>query len=653
MTRALPNLTVLTLTLLSLSNAATLDVRIIETTDLHSNMMDFDYYKDQPTDKFGLTRTATLINVARKEQSNTVLVDNGDLIQGSPMGDYVAADGLKSNAIHPVYKAMNHLNYTVGSLGNHEFNYGLDYLKSALGGAEFPYINANIYDAKTDQPYFKQYIIVETPVKDRDNKQHTIRIGYIGFVPPQIMQWDKNHLAGKVYTKDITETARQLVPKMREEGADIVVAIAHSGVSSDPYTAMAENSVYYLSEVAGIDAIMFGHSHAVFPSKDFATLPKANIEQGTLNGVPVVMPGQWGDHLGVIDLVLEGETGHWKVTRGHAEARPIFDAVTKKPRVGADPDLIKVLHEDHENTKRFVGQPIGKSGQDIYSYLALVQDDASTQIVSEAQKEYVLYHIQGDPDLANIPVLSAIAPFKAGGRKNDPANFVEIHQGALSFRNAADLYLYANTLSVVKVSGTEVKEWLECSAGLFNQIDVNITKPQALINWDGFRTYNFDVIDGVNYEIDVTQPARYDTDCRLKDDKSERIRHLTYKGQPLLPDQQFLIATNNYRANTGRFAGTGATRVVFNSPDAVRSIVADYIQTQTKTHGHIDPKPDQNWRLARIEGKVALDIRFETSPTQQAEAFIQGKANYPMTRLGQDEIGFAIYRINLQDAFKQ
>ena len=171
--------------------AATVDLRIMETTDLHSNMMDFDYYKDSATEKFGLVRTASLINAARSEATNSVLVDNGDLIQGSPLGDYVASHGLKKGEVHPVYKALNTLDYAVGNLGNHEFNYGLDFLQKALAGAKFPYVNANIIDVNTKKPLFTPYIIKDTQVKDKDGKAHTLRIGYIGFVPPQIMTWDK------------------------------------------------------------------------------------------------------------------------------------------------------------------------------------------------------------------------------------------------------------------------------------------------------------------------------------------------------------------------------------------------------------------------------------------------------------------------------
>ncbi|ELY6211012.1 bifunctional 2',3'-cyclic-nucleotide 2'-phosphodiesterase/3'-nucleotidase [Cronobacter dublinensis] len=628
-------------------NAATVDLRILETTDLHSNMMDFDYYKDAPTEKFGLVRTASLINAARQEAVNSVLVDNGDLIQGSPLGDYMAAKGLKDGDVHPVYKAMNTLDYAVGNLGNHEFNYGLDYLHKALAGANFPYVNANIIDAKTQKPLFTPYLIKETQVKDKDGKPHTLKIGYIGFVPPQIMTWDKANLSGKVTVNDITETARKYVPQMRAEGADLVVVVAHSGLSAEPYKALAENSVYYLSQVPGVDAILFGHAHAVFPGKDFATVKGADIAQGTLNGVPAVMPGMWGDHLGIVDLVLNNDDGKWKVTQSKAEARPIYDAQAKKSLAAEDQNLVKVLKADHDATRDFVGQPVGKSADPMYSYLALVQDDPTVQVVNNAQKAYVEHFIQGDPDLAQSPVLSAAAPFKVGGRKNDPASFVEVEKGQLTLRNAADLYLYPNTLVVVKATGAEVKEWLECSAGQFNQIDVNSAKPQPLLNWDGFRTYNFDVIDGVKYQIDVTQPAKYDGECQTVNPKAERITHLTFNGKPIDPNATFLVATNNYRAYGGKFAGTGDSHIAFASPDENRAVLAAWIGAETKRAGEIHPAADNNWRLAPINSRQKLDIRFETSPSDKAAAFIKEKAQYPMKKVGNDDIGFAVYQLDL------
>ncbi|HDY7742210.1 2',3'-cyclic-nucleotide 2'-phosphodiesterase [Vibrio vulnificus] len=628
--------------------AETIKLRIIETTDIHTNVMDYDYYKDKPSQQIGLTRAATLVKQARGEVVNSVLVDNGDLIQGSPMGDYMAAKGIKAGEVHPVYKAMSQLSYDVGNIGNHEFNYGLEFLAETINDADFPYVSANVFDKKTGKHYFKPYIIKDHTFKDVNGEEHTIKVGYIGFVPPQIMVWDKKNLEGKVFAKDIKATAEELVPQMKKEGADVIVAIPHSGVSSDPYKIGAENSVYYLSEVDGIDAIAFGHSHAVFPGKGFDNIQGVDNQAGTINGVAAVMPGRWGSHVGVIDLELQQKQGKWTVVKGQTEARPIFDKTTKKPLVDADAAMVKALEADHKGTREFVNQPIGKANDVMYSFLALVQDDPTVQIVNLAQKDYVERFIQGDPDLAGLPVLSAAAPFKAGGRKNDPANFTEVESGQLTFRNAADLYLYPNTLVAMKVTGHEVKEWLECSAGQFKQIDVSSTAPQSLIDWDGFRTYNFDVIDGVNYQIDVTKPAKYDGDCKVINADSERVIGLTYQGKPIDVKQTFIIATNNYRAYSNKFPGTGSEFVAFDSPDENRTVVANYISRVSQEKGEVTPSADNNWTFAPIKSDKALDIRFETSPSDKAAQFIKEKGIYPMKQIATDDVGFAVYQLDLQ-----
>ena len=635
------------LTLAGPAMADTIKLRIIETTDIHTNVMDYDYYKDQPSQQIGLSRAATLVKQAREEAVNSVLVDNGDLIQGSPMGDYMAAKGINAGEIHPVYKAMNQLDYDVGNIGNHEFNYGLEFLKNSIDGANFPYVSANVFDKKTGEHYFKPYLIKTHTFKDTDGQSHEIKVGYIGFVPPQIMVWDKKNLEGKVFAEDITETAKKLVPQMKKEGADVIVAIPHSGISTDPYKLGAENSVYYLTEVEGIDAIAFGHSHAVFPGKDFAKLQGVDTAKGTINGVTAVMPGRWGSHVGVMDLMLKEKDGKWQVVEGQSEARPIFDKANKKSLAEADKGIVDALVDDHKGTREFVNQPIGKANDVMYSFLALVQDDPTIQIVNLAQKDYVERFIQGDPDLEGIPVLSAAAPFKVGGRKDDPNGFTEVESGQLTFRNAADLYLYPNTLVAMKVKGKEVHEWLECSAGQFNHIDVNSTKPQSLINWDSFRTYNFDVIDGVNYQIDVTQPPKYDADCKVINPDSQRIVNLTYNGKPVVPKQDFIIATNNYRAYSATFPGTGPDFIAFDSPDENRSVVATYISRISKEQGEVTPSADNNWSFAPIKSDNKLDVRFETSPSDKAAQFIKEKGQYPMKRVATDEVGFAIYQIDL------
>lgn len=623
------------------------DLRIVATTDVHSFLTDFDYYKDAPTEKFGFTRAASLIRQARSEVKNSVLVDNGDLIQGNPIADYQAAQGYKEGKSNPAVDCLNAMHYEVGTLGNHEFNYGLDYLADCIKQAKFPIVNANVVKVGTEEPYFTPYVIQEKSVVDNHGKTHKLKIGYIGFVPPQIMVWDKANLQGKVETRDIVKTAQKYVPEMKKKGADIVVALAHTGPSDEPYQEGAENSAFYLADVPHIDAVIFGHSHRLFPNKEFAKSPNADIVNGTVKGVPESMAGYWANNISVVDLGLTEHKGKWIVTSGKAILRPIYDAENKKALAENDPEITALLKPVHEATRKFVSQPIGKATDNMYSYLALVQDDPTIQIVNQAQKAYVEKVASSVAEMAGLPILSAGAPFKAGGRKNDPTGYTEVNKGELTFRNAADLYLYPNTLVVVKATGEQLKEWLECSAGMFKQIDPTNDKPQSLIDWEGFRTYNFDVIDGVNYEYDLTKPARYDGECKLINPESHRVVNLTYQGKPVDPKAEFLIATNNYRAYGNKFPGTGDKHIVYASPDESRQILADYIKATSEKEGSVNPNADKNWRFVPITGNDKLDVRFETSPSEQAAKFITEKAQYPMKQVGTDEIGFAVYQIDL------
>ena len=183
---------------------------------------------------------------------------------------------------------------------------------------------------------------------------------------------------------------------------------------------------------------------------------------------------------------------------------------------------------------------------------------------------------------------------------------------------------------------------------MYNQIDVNSRQPQALFNWDGFRTYNFDVFDEVSYQIDVTQPARYDGECSMVHPGAQRIQSLSYKNKPLDPNADFLVAVNNYRAYTGKFAGTGEKNVVISSPDEVRSIIAQYIEKKTQQQGAYTPEKRTSWRIAKINADHPLDIRIETSPGNGVADYIKDNAAHPMTLVGKDDIGFAIYKIDLQ-----
>ncbi len=616
-------------------------LRLMETSDLHVNMVNYDYYADKPTDEYGFAKTASLINAARKEAKNSLLFDNGDLLQGNPLGDYVAkVNPLKPGETHPVYKAMDLMNYDAGGVGNHEFNYGLDFLKLAEKGANFPIVNANIYkddgdkDESNDVNYFTPYTILDKKVIDENGQEQTVKVGVIAFAPPQIMQWDSANLDGKVITKDIIETAKKFVPQMKKEGADVIVAIPHSGFEDIPQTELMENSVLYLSQVEGIDAIMFGHAHKTFPSAEFKGKKGVDLDKGTINGVPSVEPGYWGDHLGIIDLDLEKVDGKWKVSGSKTETRAVYDVATKKALVDADQKIVDAVKAEHDATVEYVRGPVGETTAPINSYFALVQDDPSIQIVTNAQKWYVEKNLKGT-EYENLPVLSAGAPFKAGGRSG-ASYYTNIPAGTIAIKNVSDLYVYPNTVHAVVVNGEELKNWLEWSAGQFNQIDPSKTTEQPLINND-FPTYNYDVIDGVTYQIDVTQPNKYDLKGNVVNKDASRITNLQYNGKPIDLKQKFVVATNNYRASSSKLANPDGKRIIMAAPDENRQVIIDYIR-DNKT---INPSADNNWSFAPVDKK--LNVTFTSSP--DAKDLVAKSKN--MTFVGAGENGFATYGLDL------
>lgn len=628
------------------------ELRIMETTDIHTNLLDFDYYKNATAPKLGLAKTATLVKEARAQVDNSVLVDNGDLIQGTPLGTYKAKiDPLEDGEVHPAIKAMNLMGYDMATLGNHEFNYGLDYLDEVYDDADFSFVNANVYvddhdnDPTNDVNKYTPYKIVEKKVKDENGKTAVIKIGYIGFVPPQINEWDKANLDGKVITKNVVESAERFVPRMKEEGADVIVAMAHSGFSSNETN--TEDTVYALSKVDGIDAITFSHTHKVFPAANEASLdglfkgadgkplPGVNNAKGTINGVAAVQAGYGGGALGIIDLTLQKVKGKWSVSDSQSSTRAI-DAV--KP----DEKIVQAVKADHDATIEYVNTPIGTTTDDIYSYFALVQDDPSIQVVTNAQKWYVEKYIGlNKPELKDLPILSVGAPFKAG--RNGVDEYTEIKKGDLTIRSAGDLYLYDNTLKAVKVKGSVVKEWIEMTAGKFNLIDPSKTTAQELLN-PSFPVYNFDVIDGVTYQIDVTQPAKYGTTGTLVNPESSRVVNLEYNGEPVDPEQDFIVVTNNYRAGGGgNFPGLKGSELVVDSADENRQILMDYISEVKE----ITPTADNNWSIAPISGDV--NVTFTTSP--KAEQYIG--ENSPFSYTGKtDSKGFGIFNINLNRGVK-
>ncbi|GFE65600.1 bifunctional 2',3'-cyclic-nucleotide 2'-phosphodiesterase/3'-nucleotidase [Litoreibacter roseus] len=619
-------------------------LRIMETTDLHVHVFPYDYYADKPRDTVGLARTASIIEAIRAEATNSLLIDNGDFLQGNPMGDYIAYErGMKEGDAHPIITAMNTLGFDASTLGNHEFNYGLDFLSKSLAGADFPIVSANVIKTlgsspTQDETFIPPYVILDHTVTDGSGADHQIRVGLIGFVPPQIMIWDRRHLEGNVQARDIIETAQAYVPQMKEQGADLIIALSHSGIGPAQHSDGMENASVPLAALDGIDAVLTGHHHQVFPSSSYDGIAGVDTAAGTIHGKPAAMGGFWGSHLGLIDLMIEQSGNAWKIVNHTSEARPISERNEDRSitaLVDSDEAVLDSVRAEHEATLAYVRRAVGKTDAPLHSYFALVADDPSVQIVSIAQSWYIAQMLAGT-EYADLPLLSAAAPFKAGGR-GGAEYYTDVPKGDVAIKNVSDLYLYPNTARAVLITGAQVKDWLERSAGIFNQIAPG-EADQVLLNPD-FPSYNFDVVDGVTYEIDLRQPSKFDEKGGLINPDANRIQNLQYNGAPIDPEAQFVVATNNYRAGGGGdFPGAGGDTIIFEGPDTNRDVIVRYIVEQ----GTISPRADANWTFAPMPNTSVL---FDTGPS--AAEYVETVEGVDIEPAGDGPDGFSRFRIAL------
>jgi 2',3'-cyclic-nucleotide 2'-phosphodiesterase / 3'-nucleotidase len=596
-----------------------LDLRLMQTTDLHAHIMAYDYLADRPTDRTGLVRLASLIRSARAEQDNSILLDTGDLLQGTILGD-VHATGSKTRASgpHPMIAVMNSLCYDAGTLGNHDFNYGLPFLVETLQQAGFPVVCANVArqlgdTASTDITLFPPWTILARKLRDHCGEWHDLKIGLIGLLPPQIDIWERAHLEGHLHTRDMLEAARAHLPAMRAAGADIVILLCHSGIAPDTGTKRTENAALQLAALSEVDVVLCGHQHQMFPGPDFEGIVGVDAKAGTLHGKPAVMAGFWGSHLGVIDLKLAKGHHGWQIIGHQSSLRPIFepqDHAGQGRALVADDAAVATLTQDaHDRTLTHMRRPVGHSSKPLHSFFALVADDPSLQLVAEAQRARVAKLLEGTPH-ADLPLLSAVAPFKAGGLAG-PAHFTDVPAGPLSMRNLADLYLFPNRLSAVAVTGAALADWLEHAAGQFCLIRKG--QRDQMLRDTSIPCHNFDVICGLRYVIDPSVPPRFAPDGQLLNPDAWRVHDITWNNLPVLPDQSFVVATNSYRASGGGFACSLAMTEIPLDPqlghgsETIREVLAAYISR----HPVITPHTTPVWRFASLPGTTAL---FDSAP---------------------------------------
>ncbi len=526
------------------TNTARTQITILATTDMHGNILPVDYYANKP-DARGLAAAATIIKQARKENPKLLLLDSGDTIQGTPLAYY---HNKKNNQpLDPMMLAMNALHYDAMAVGNHEYNFGLNVLGKARREANFPWLSANTYKKGTDQTAYDPYLVKEV---------NGVRVGILGLTTPGIPSWEnQENYAGLEFRETVAE-AKKWVRVLREkERVDVVVIAMHMGMEEDlrtgkidPGQVKNENAAVSIAEqVPGVDVILMGHTHREVPSV-------------YINGVLLTQADKWARRVARVDLYLEQESTsdanngvRWRVAAKSARTIPIDE------RVKPDEEISKLVAPYDRETQGWLGRVIGESSAELTARDARFRDTAILDLIQRVQLE------AGKADV------SMAASFNSQAR---------IPQGTVTVRDIAGLYEYENTLVVIEVTGTQLKDALEHAAKYFRAYAPN--KAAADLVDEKIPGYNFDIAEGVTYDLDIRKPV------------GGRIGNLRFRGQPVASTQKLKLVTNNYRVNGGGgFSMYKAAPVIYRSSEEIRDLIIDWVER----YKVIPPLPTNNWRL--------------------------------------------------------
>jgi len=517
---------------------------VLGTTDVHGHLVPYEYATDEPTEN-SLAQVAALVDSVRRIEDNVVLVDSGDLIQGAPLNEYQAR--VERDSVHPVIAAMNALEYDASALGNHEFNYGLEFLDATLAEAEFPFLAANIYAAGTDSLVYRPYTIVE---------RAGLRVGIISFTTPGVLIWDRTNVEGRLSFEDIVEAGARWIPLMREEGADLIIVAAHAGVGpgstyADGAGVPEENPLARLAiEVPGIDVIFAGHTAEAIGGE-------------RVGGTLIVQAGRHADHLAFAELTVRRTSEGVEVSS--------VGGVISTVGVTPHPMIVDLVRQAHERTIAWLGEPIGYTPDRWSSEGARREDTAIADLVAQVQAE-----ISGAE-------LSAAAVFRTD---------IEFGPGPITRRDILGLYIYPNTLRAVRISGADLKSFIERSARYYRSLDL-----RPLIN-DSVPGYNFDIVQGVDYALD------------LRRDIGKRVVDLTYQGEPVAPSDSFTLALNNYRqSGGGGFSMVAGAPVVYSDATDIASRIIDFVSARDTLK--VSDVFKRNWELRPPDVLLRLAVEAE------------------------------------------
>ena len=527
------------------ASTARAHITILSTTDMHGRIFPIDYYTNK-YDNVGIAKIATLVKQARKDDPDLLLLDSGDTIQGTPLEYY--HNKRHNEPPDPMMLTMNALRYDSMAVGNHEYNFGLKVLEKARSEAKFPWLSANTYDKGPKGPsttHYAPYIVKEVS---------GVRIGVVGLTTPGIPNWENpENYTGLEFHETVSE-AKKWVSVLREkERVDLVVITMHMGIEEDlrtgqinPSQVPNENAgIAIARRVSGVDVILLGHTHREVPSL-------------VVNGVLLTQANRWASHVARVDIYLEkGEAARWRVIAMSSRTIP----VTEKTAI--DPEIAQIGEPYDKETQAWLGRTIGQSAAELTARDARFRDTAIIDLIQRVQLE------AGHADV------SMAASFNPEAR---------IPKGPVTVRDIAGLYEYENTLVTLELTGQQLKAALEHSAEYFREYETNKTLSELVDQ--RVPGYNFDIAQGVSYEIDLSKPF------------GQRIQNLKFKGQPVMPAQKFRVVTNNYRVNGGGgYTMYKDAPVLYRSSAEVRELIIDWVE-RNRT---IPTQADNNWRIVQAQ----------------------------------------------------
>ena len=581
------------------------DLRLMYTTDTHGQITSFDYQRQTEVTR-GYERIATMMETARNEvgDRNYMSFDLGDNIMDYTT-DFIYNQSPTST--QPVYKAIASMNYDAITLGNHEFDYGINYVTRQLesSGLMDKCVLSNVTSKFTgDYVFGRENRIIEKEVIDKSGRTRIVKVGIFGVTPPTISVRTENVL-NSLNAEGIYKTAEREVAALKAQGADIIIALAHSGVGTENPSETASNVGYAMAHIDGLDVILGGHQHVYFPDENFSYLPDVDKNTWLIKGTRLVVMRDSARALGIVDLKLRfDEQGKVHIDSSTCDIRKVTSKVEPNPAITAFMDTWgpKIT----KNTTSAIGT-IGEKRWT--TYLAALESNPILQTVQNAQRAYAYQYItENAPQYLDLPILCATRYGMFGNESGSEYGDVT---GTITNGRIQDFARYHQYIYVYEITGAQLKEWIEWAASTYQKTwtssrseweDPIISRyakqgGNSLLSSENVRNWmSMFFFGGVEYTINPSYDPRYSEDGRKISD-SERVTSLTFNGAPVEADQKFVIASDQILATMQ----CDATRGIYSNKIAAKkvllqNVVKNYLK-ECAALGDIDISAHQNWKL--------------------------------------------------------